>query len=59
MMEYELKNFKSIKIENGELIIEWDKNIGCATSMSFNLDDIKAIGIDLKKGVAKGVLNND
>lgn len=45
---YELKNMKEIKIENSELIVVWDKNNGCATELRFSLEDITAIGINLK-----------
>ena len=47
-MNYEMKNFSKISIINDELLIEWNKGIGCATKMAFSLSDIKAIGIDLK-----------
>lgn len=47
-MNYEMKNFKKISIENNELIIEWEKGEACATKMAFALDDIEKIGIDLK-----------
>lgn len=45
---YELKNMKEIKIEDNELILIWNKNDYCATQMRFCLEDILALGVELK-----------
>ena len=53
MMEWEFKNFSKISIENDELILEWEKGRSCATKVAFALEDIAAIGLNLKKSVKK------
>ena len=50
-MNYEMKNMKEIKIEDGELILIWESGQNCATQMRFAINDIYKIGIDLKGNI--------
>lgn len=48
-MTFELKNFKSVKVENNELIFEWDTSDGSAVSkMAFPIGNIATLGIEPK-----------
>ena len=49
MMAFELNNIKSIKVEDGKLIFEWDVEDGIPVStMAFHINNIGMIGINPK-----------